>query len=103
LEVLDDNVTDETLRRLADLRAAVLESKAPDVVALRRLLRQLFKEITYADGKLFPNLRVHEAPCPVDERPLGWPREDDDPCAALDLTPYSRINAAYSENDGLPS
>jgi hypothetical protein len=75
LEVVDDNVTDETLRRLADLRAAVLESKAPDVVALRRLLRQLFKEITYADGKLFPNLRVHEAPCPVDERPLGWPRE----------------------------
>jgi hypothetical protein len=31
LEVVDDNVTDETLRRLADLRAAVLESKAPDV------------------------------------------------------------------------
>ena len=44
-----DDIEEETLRRLADLRAAVLSGidHAPDLNALRTLLRQIFESITY--------------------------------------------------------
>ncbi|HYB27861.1 MAG TPA: hypothetical protein VEF89_14680 [Solirubrobacteraceae bacterium] len=48
--VSDEDVSDEVLDRLRALRAAVLGGldRAPDIDALRRLLRELFYSVTYA-------------------------------------------------------
>lgn len=48
-QVTEDDYEEETLRRLADLRAAVLGhiDHAPDLDALRRLLHQLLTQVVY--------------------------------------------------------
>lgn len=101
VEIDEGEIEEETLRRLAELRAVVLGEieNAPDLDARRQGLRQLFKEIIYFDGQLFPRLRVPEAPDRIVERPLGFTRQAGDPRVALD--PNAAISRRYSENDGL--
>jgi hypothetical protein len=50
--VSDEGVSDEVLDRLRDLRAAVLGGldRAPDLDALRRLLREMFESVSFVPG-----------------------------------------------------
>lgn len=50
--VSDEDVSDEVLDRLRELRATVLGGldRAPDLDALRKLLRQMFESVTYLPG-----------------------------------------------------
>lgn len=107
-----DDASEETLRRLAEIRAAVLGQleAAPDLPAMRRLIGQLFESVTLGDGTLSFDVGLDlidaEAlyaagrPAHVPDEMIGKRALDLDVSEAHALVTEYRGNEGFLRNEG---